>query len=209
MSERYKLILENATDQPWHFGVYQKVPSSPGLSSVAWQVRGVPPTASDRHSQAEVNWTMDYGVCIAKFDKDEASYTGSQFAPALLSNNYRVASLDGVPSIESKPVGVGSADQIILKNETGPPAVTLSMGFTVSNNIIAVEDNVGGGQETIYRVHPTYYVACYRSIKLGQLVDAGIVIGPVEVKYEGGARKAKVAATKDASGNYHLNVVPL
>ena len=117
--------------------------------------------------------------------------------------------LDGVPSIESKPVGVGSADQIILKNETGPPAVTLSMGFTVSNNIIAVEDNVGGGQETIYRVHPTYYVACYRSIKLGQLVDAGIVIGPVEVKYEGGARKAKVAATKDASGNYHLNVVPL
>ena len=87
---------------------------------------------------------------------------------------------------------MGSADQIILKNETGPPAVPLSMSFTVSNlyNIIAVEDNVGGGQETIYRVHPTYYVACYRSIKLGQLVDAGIVIGLVEVKYEGGARKA-------------------
>ena len=64
------------------------------------------------------------------------------------------------------------------------------MAFTVSNNIIAVEDDVGGQQETIllYRVHPTHYVACYRNIVLGQLVDEGVVIGPVEVKYEGGAK---------------------
>ena len=96
MAEQYKLILENGTDQPWHFGVYQKVPTSPGLSSVAWQVRGIPPQASERASQAEVNWTMSYGVCIAKFDRDQDTYTGSQYAPALLSNSYKVLSVDGI-----------------------------------------------------------------------------------------------------------------
>jgi hypothetical protein len=81
------------------------------------------------------------------------------------------------------------------------------MGFTVSNNIIAVEDGVGGEQETIYRVHPTYYVACYRNIILGQLIDEGVVIGPVEVKFEGGAKSTKVVALKDAGGNYQLSMI--
>ena len=80
------------------------------------------------------------------------------------------------------------------------------MSFTVSDNIIAVQDDVGGNEETIFRVHPTYFVSCYRNIVLGQLVDSGVVIGPVEVKYEAGTRSAKVVASKDAAGNYRLKV---
>ena len=112
-----------------------------------------------------------------------------------------------IPSIDSNPVATGSSDQIVLKNKTGPYATALTMGFTVNNNIIVVEDNVGGEQETMYRVHPEYYVACYRNIVLGQLVDEGVVIGPVEVKYEDGVKSMKVKATKGAGGNYRLSVV--
>ena len=152
---------------------------------------------------------MDYGLCIANFDRDQRKYTGQQFTPANLGNVYKVASLDGIPSIDTKPIAIGSSDQIVLKNKTGPPAIALTMGFTLSNNIIAVEDNVGGQQETIYRVHPSYYVACYRNIVLGQLVDEAVVIGPVEVTYKDGANATKVVASKDAGGNYRLNVVPV
>ena len=58
-------------------------------------------------------------------------------------------------------------------------------------------------------MHPTYYVTCYCNIVLGQLVDEGVVIGPVEVEFEGGARNAKVVASKDAAGNYRLSVAPM
>ena len=196
----------NATNEPWHFGVYQKSPESPGLNSVAWQVRGVPPQTGSKPSSAEVNWTLNYGICIAKFDKDFNGYTGQQFAPAYLGNKYEVVTDDGIPTIDTKPTGVGSPDQIVLKNNTGPPAQEVTMGFTVSNNIIAAQDKVGGNESTIYRVHPTYFVACYRNIVLGQLVDSGVAIGPVEVKYEEGARHATVIASKDAGGNFRLSV---
>ena len=146
--EQYKMILKNATDQPWHFGVYQKQPSSPGLTSVAWQVRGIPPQISDVPPNAEVSWTMEYGVCIADFDENDRKYTGMQFSPANLGNNYKVITLDGIPSISPVPTGTGSADQIVLRNNTGPPAMKLSMGFTLHNKIVVVENEVGGLQKT-------------------------------------------------------------
>ena len=168
------MILENGTDQPWHFGVYQKHPSSPRLTSVAWQVRGIPPQAGSVLSSAQSNLDTGLYMVSALQILMKMNYTGKQFAPAYLGNVYKVVSLDSIPSIDTKPIAIGSSDQIVLKNHTGPYANTLTMGFTVSNNIIAVEDSIGGEQETIYRVHPTYYVACYRNIVLGQFVDEGV-----------------------------------
>ena len=202
--EQYKMILKNSTDQPWHFGVYQKHPASPGLTSVAWQVRGIPPQISDIAPTAEVSWMMEFGVCIADFDKNGRKYTGTQLAPAQLGNNYQVVSIDDIPTISTTPTGTGSAYQIVLRNKTGPPAMKLSMGFTLHDRIVVVEDDVGGLQKTIFRVHPTYYVACYRNIVPGQLVDEGVVIGPIEVSYVGGFHVASVEAFKDSSGNYQL-----
>ena len=204
--QEYNLTLVNSTDQPFYYGVYQKFPLSPGLVSVAWQVRGIPPQKGDLPSSAKVKWTTNYGLCIAKFDEDTRVYKGEQFAPAYLGNEYQVVSFEGIPSIDTKPTGVTMADEIVFNNNTGPPAQTLTLGFTVCDNIIAVQDNVGGNENTEYRVHHKYYVVCYRDIVLGQLVDSTVVLGPVEVNYEGGARTARVVASKDATGNYHLNV---
>lgn len=114
--EDYKMILRNSTDQPWHFGIYQKQPSSPGLTSVAWQVRGLPPMVGEVPPSAEVNWALEYGVCIADFDEDERKFTGIQFAPAHLGNNYKIVSLDGIPSISTTPTGTGNADQSYLSD---------------------------------------------------------------------------------------------
>ena len=208
MGEQYEMKFENTTDQPWHFAVYQKYPKSPGLSSVAWQVRGLPPQkVGSPAPAATVSWTMNYGVCIADFDKDQQKFTGNQFASANLGNKYQIISNDNIPDIQSTPTGMTTSDQIELKNNTSKSAARLTRGFTLSNNLMAAEQEVGRQQSTIFRVHPTYYVACYRNIKLGQLVDEGVSFGPLVVEYAGGVHNHTVQAYKDLCGNYYLKLV--
>ena len=142
-------------------------------------------------------------VLLISTRMNASSYTGIQFAPAHLGNNYKIISLDGIPSISTTPTGTGNPDQIILKNSTGPPATKLSVGFTLNNKVVVVENNVGGLQKTLFHVHPTYYVACYRNIVPGQLVDEGVVIGPIEVRYDA-FHAAVVEAFKDSTGNYQM-----
>lgn len=188
--------FKNSTDRAYHFGVYcdKNYPESPGLQSVAWQVRGLGPQAND-----SVDWTMNYGIAIAKWDKDGPgkSCAGKQIADAKLGNAYEVTTLQkDIPSINSAPLlGAKVAkDQIKLYNNSN---VSLTLGFTVDKNIICVEDNVPPGPDsgTNYIVHPTYWVALYRDIKLGMLVDAGVEVGPVKVKYEHGYTIAEIECT--------------
>ena len=57
---------------------------------------------------------------------------------------------------------------------------------------------VEGGESINFVVHAQYYVACYRGMKHGQLVDTGVELGPVEVKFENGITSVTVtAATED------------
>ena len=97
-----------------------------------------------------------------------------------MGKSYEVKSVDGIPNINSSPTGKTASDQIVLVNST-TPAMPVTMGFTLSGNIVVAEQDVGKGQRTTYRVHPQYYMACYRNIVLGQLVDEGVAIGPVLV----------------------------
>lgn len=202
-----KLTLQNATDQSWYFGIYQDF-SSLGLTSVAWQVNRLPPTVTDIPSTDQLKWCMDFGVCIAHFDTDEEKYAETQFVPADLSNVYEVVSIDGVPSISPTPVMTSTkADQILLRNNTGPPAEQLTLGFTVDNKIVAIQTKLGGGQQTLYQVKTSYYIACFHNLVLGQLIDDGVVIGPVEVQYTTGKDTTTVAVLKDVAGNYQIKVI--
>ena len=206
MGEPYKMTFLNATDQPWHFAVYKSIPASPGLSSVAWQVRGVPPKqGGNPPPSAQVNWDMNYGLCIADFDKDFNKFTGTQYGSASLGMSYEIKSDDGIPTINPSPTGKTTSDQILLVNST-TPAMPVTMGFTLSGNIVVAEQDVGKGERTTYRVHPQYYVACYRNIVLGQLVDEGVAIGPVLVSYDGGAHSKTVQASKNVAGEYFMEV---
>ena len=205
MMREYQMILQNSTiERPGHFAVYQKMSESPGLSSVAWQVRNLAPQGPfGPPTQTEVPWGTSYGVCLADFNGSYNFFMDRQSYPAILSNQYQVVSVDGIPSISPIPIGRTAADQITLKNNTMQP---VTMGFTVSGNIIAAEQNVGGGQEIVFRANPTYYVACYRNIELGQPADEGVAFGPIEVNYDS-VPTHTVQAYQDQSGNYHLRVV--
>ena len=95
-------------------------------------------------------------------------------------------------------MGNTDPEQIKLVNETSQK---LDLGFTVDNSLMAVQ-SVHGGEGINFVVHPTYYVATYRSIQQGQLVDSGIQLGPVELEVNG-YTKAEVMATVVA-GRYLL-----
>lgn len=89
-------------------------------------------------------------------------------------------------------------------NNTQPPnTMDLDMGFTVGGNLACCQEGVHPNESVQFDVHPTYYVACYRSIKLGQLVDSDILLSPVEVKFRDGNTVMTVEAHMD-SGVYKL-----
>ena len=150
---------------------------------------------------------MDFGICIAEFDGHEQKYMSVQYAPAMLSHGYEVISLDGIPSISTAAVASGKRDHLLVKNKTDAPGTSLSLGFTQSGNIAAIVNNISRNQEAVYGLQPTYHVACYHNIVLGQPVDEGIAMGPLEVKYDPGVRTVMVDMFKDLTGNYRLKTL--
>ncbi len=194
----YSLRLINDTNVNYFFAVYQ---DSPGLQSVAWQVRQLParrsvPTTND------VFWTMSYGISIANWDVNQQKEftTSEQQQYVKLGNSYEVISEDEFPSINPKSIGkTAEMDQILFKNNTSyPSAMNLDMGFTVAGKVVAVQPKAIPGEAILFNASPSYYVALYRKIKPGQLVaDAvGVVAGPISVTFtDGVASKSVVAYT--------------
>ena len=101
----YTIHLVNNTDENYFFGVYQKFPSSPGLKSLAWQVRRVPKRGS-QPSHGDVTWNLKYGINIANWDPNQSKFSGDQYQDAELGEKYQVTSDDsGFANIDPNPIG--------------------------------------------------------------------------------------------------------
>ena len=188
MSEAYEVTFLNDSDTSYHFALYQHFPESPGLNSVAWKVRGIPPKGVIP-SSAVVNWTMNYGVSIANWNPNGAVYTGSQVVAAELGKEYQVILTDGdIPAIQSDPIGDTHPGYITLVNDTN---IALEMGVTIDGTFVAVQ-TVNGGERMNFGTVPTFYTACFRSIKVGQSVSSGIALSPVQIRFENGYTKCVV-----------------
>ena len=188
MSEAYEVTFLNDSDTSYHFALYQLFPKSPGLNSVAWKVRDIPPKGVIP-SSAVVNWTMKYGVSIANWNPNGAVYTGSQVVAAELGKMYHVILTDGdIPAIQSDPIGDTQPGYITLVNDTN---IALEMGATIDGTIVAVQ-TVDGGERMNFETVPTFYAACFRSIKVGQSVSSGIALNPVQIRFENGYTKCVV-----------------
>ena len=185
----FTIRFKNETKHSYHFGVYQTLPLSPGLKSVVWKSEGVP-----SYGSAQVNWSLNYATAVTEWERNDTVCTGKQIVPATTGNIYRCGIVEGdIPSIspEGKP---GRDGQIALINDTNKQ---LNLGLAIDGHVVAT-NLVGGGEGINFVVSAQYYVACYRGITQGQLVDMGVELGPVEVKFENGITSATVtAATED------------
>ena len=73
----------------------------------------------------------------------------------------------------------------------------------MAHNLITVR-TFHGGESVQFFVHPTYYVALFREIQVGELVTSDIAISPIQVKFDSGFKNATVTAVNDG-GTYKLN----
>ena len=200
---KYTVRFKNSTEHAYHFAVYQKYPNSPGLDSVAWQVRGLGPGATGR-----VDWKLDYQVAIADWDADNGQFSGSQLRTASLGQVYEVTTEEtDIPNIKSKPVKTTGPGLIKLQNNTDP-ALAVTMGFAIDSKLVAVEKQVQAGEAAEFSVHPKYYVACYRDIKQGQLVSEAIELGVVTLEFKHENTDYSVEATSEAGRIVLLDPVP-
>ena len=162
---------------------------------MACQVRGVP-----SHGKANATWNMTFGTAITEFDPNGKNWTGQQIQNAHLGNKYQINMVEGdIPSINPNPVSSAGDGIILLTNATNR---SLNVGFALDQSLLAVQE-VHGGETSEYYVHPTYYIAVYRNIKKGSMVDSGVVIGPVQLKFADGYTSYSVEAAID-DGQYVL-----
>ena len=193
MAKTYTVQFKNSTENPYHFAIYQKYPNSPGLESIAWQVRGLAPSATNR-----VDWTLDYQVAIADWDSNASQYSGGQMIPAKLGQSYEVVTLESdIPSINPNPTAPTGKEFIKLKNNTHPPK-KVTMGFAINHKLIAAQKDVAAGEIVEFKVHPKYYIACYRAIEEGQLVSEGVMLQPVTLEFQNDYTDYTVEAVSDA-----------
>ena len=172
MATKYTLRFKNSTNLAYHFVVYQRIP---GLDNVAWQVRGLGPLSNDR-----VDWSLNYQIAIAGC-ADPSQYYKKQIRQAELGKVYKVKTAQGdIPVINTTPIDTTDPELVELRNKTNPPqAVTL--GFAISQALVAVKKQVQAGECVEFGVHPQFYIACFHEIKQGQLMSEheGIKLGPV------------------------------
>ena len=193
MPTSYTVRFKNLTQDAYHFAMFQKYPNSPGLESVAWQVRGLGPGATNR-----VDWTLDYQVAIADWDANAGQYSGRQVVPADLGKAYEVITVEGDIPVINKVSIKDTGDGLIKLHNNTSPAKAVTLGFAMAQELVAAERSTRAGECVEVSVHPQYYVACYRSIKKGQLVSEGIELGPVTLEFKDGYTKYTVEAIIDA-----------
>ena len=195
MATEYHVQLVNSTKEAYHFGIYQTFPDSPGLQSVAWQIARL-----GHGAEETVSWKLEYSVAITNWDASKNAYRGKQISPAELKKTYEVKTVDGdIPDINDDPIGGAADGHIKLANNTKEP---LKMGFGIDGKLLVIQDGVHPGETSEFYVHPKYYVACYRSIKPGQMVDAGVQLEPVELRFDRGYTTYKVEAVDDGGRHY-------
>ncbi len=185
-SENYTIKLVNTTETDLNFAVYQR--------NVAWETREVVNKEEGGPTpNAEIDFTLTYGVALARWNSGDEKYTLVEIEHAALGKTYQVNKSEGQLAIVSNPDLKVPSSRIALKNNSGE---TLNMGFALNGLLVAAQ-NVNIGETIEYFAQHIYYVATYsRSIDEGELIFPNAVLGPVTVDYSDGHAVAEVEAVK-------------
>jgi rhizosphere induced protein len=187
----YYVDFDNQTNDTWTMVVYQSIPDSIGLDSVAWKKTIVPKSA-----ESGVEWEIDYLVALANYkQKGEIGvYRASQkFNKIPLGSKWKVISKDNVQQLE-RDGDAAKPELIVINNESGNLA---DIGIGMSNNPAFYKRNVLSGSGGQFKVIPTYHVGLFNNLELGTVVSSNVVVGPMEVKFPSGQNKAVLTAKLD------------
>ncbi|NEP76398.1 MAG: hypothetical protein F6K25_32605 [Okeania sp. SIO2G4] len=187
----YYVDFENQTDRVWTMAVYQKIPSSIGLDSVAWKKTIVPPDG-----ESGVEWEITYLVALANYKQSGGIgvYKSSQKKKNIsLGTQWKVVFKEGVQQLV--PDGnAGSGDLIVINNDSNKFA---DIGVGMSGEASLYKKDVVSGSGAQFQITPTYYVGLFNDLELGTVISSNVVVGPLELKFPGGDNKAILKAYMD------------
>lgn len=189
----YYVDFNNQTNRTWTMVVYQTIPESIGLDSVAWKK-----TIAPQNGETGVSWEIEYLVALANYKQTGGIgvYKASQkFNDIPLGSKWKVVYKDNVQQLERD----GDADRpelIVIKNDSNHLA---DVGVGMSGEASVYKRDVLSGSAGQFKVTPTYYVGLFNNLELGTVISSNVVVGPLEVKFPGGLNKAVLTASLDGS----------
>ena len=105
-------------------------------------------------SRSRLSLSLECGVAIANWDKEEQQYSLGQTISAQTSNVYEVAMTDVDIPVITQTMRKAVAGMLWLMNATNRP---LLLGFTIGGKLVVVE-RVVGGETFMYKMPSTYWV---------------------------------------------------
>lgn len=177
----YYVTFNNHTPEVWTLGVYQTLPSSPGLDSVSWLQTTSPP----QEGTSSVEWEVNYNVAIAQFTQEGGIGVyppdSAQILPAELGTAWEIDWDGNVQAL--KQVGKAQQDdQIVITNKSNHLA---NPGIGMNGSPALYQNQVYSGAQAEFIVKPVYWVALFNSLILGEVISSNVSVGPQQLIFTG------------------------
>ena len=190
--QKYYVNFDNKTDRTWNMAVYQTLPDSIGLDSVAWKLAAAPPSGT-----TGVMWELQYNVALADYRQESTLgvYKGNQALITDLGYEWEIVYKDGVQQlqkVQALPSDIG--DHILISNRSGLEA---NPGIGMSGVGSVYKRNVLSNASAQFKVTPTYWVGLFRDVQLGAVISSNVEVGPIKLQFAEGSNVATVVASRE------------
>jgi len=188
---KYYVNFENETDRTWSMAIYQTIPNSIGLDSVAWKLTTVP-----QSGLSGVAWEVDYNVALANYRQDTplGVYHASQTMGSHLGTEWDIVYRDGVQQLKLVgELGLDLEDHILINNKSG---LTASPGIGMSRAGSVFKRDILSNASAQFKVQPTYWAGLVRDVRLGEVISSNIEVGPIKLSFAEGANVATINAKR-------------
>lgn len=188
----YSLDFLNQTSDTWTLCVYQELPDSPGLDSVAWKQTTVP-----QQGESGLQWNVQYMAAIAQYQQigGKGVYKASQKIGTKLGKKWVCKFESDVQQLFED--GGTTAGHLLIQNQSGALA---NPAIAVDGDIALVKSDVYSGNSAQFVVKPKYFVALFANLTQGEVISGNQIHGPLPVVFEGAqTTKRYVAEVKGAT----------
>ena len=185
----YRLNFRNNTEKTWTMAVYQELPSSVGLDSVAWKQ-----TTAPKQGYTGVEWALNFNTVLAGYHQTGGIgvYMASQTLSADLGSVWKCIFQDDVQQLEFVSSTGGTPGQILIENHSN---LFANLGIGMSGQASVYQKDVDSGANAQFVVKPVYYVGLFNKVVLGEVISDNVTVGPLKLVFPTGASSAELVAT--------------
>jgi len=187
--DMYYVDFNNMTGRTWTMAVYQTIPNSIGLDSVAWKRTAVPTSGN-----SGVFWEASYNVAISDYLQDTPMgvYKASQAMATELGYEWDIVYIDGVQQLKLvQALSPDKQEYVVINNKSG---LVANPGIGMAGVGSVFKRSVLSNASAQFKVVPTYWVGLFRDVQIGEVISSNIEVGPIELQFAEGSNVATIDA---------------